>query len=91
MSYAPFTTWFIGLLNGHYKEGLPNSIVYSVLGTSTVISMIRGVSIIPTIPNITPPQGVAGLLFVPIVVGSTYFLGNQVGQALRHGNCIKLQ
>ena len=86
-AYVPFTTWFTGLLNGHrHKEqGLPNSIVYSVLGTSSFISMLRSLASIDTIPRLTRGQMVVGIFVgVPTLMGATFFLGDQMGQAIRY-------
>jgi hypothetical protein len=88
MAYANITTWLTGILNGYkYKEqALPNSIVYSVLGTSTLIGMLRGLGNLDTLPKPIKPAPVAVGLFVivPMITGATYFLGNQMGQALKY-------
>ncbi len=87
MAYANITTWFTGFLNGYkYKEQpLPNSIVYSVLGTSTLMNMLRGLGQLDTLPKPIKPAPVFAGLFVvvPMLTGATYFLGNQMGQALK--------
>jgi hypothetical protein len=92
--YVPLTTWFTGLLNGIQKrnqgqgqeQGLPNSIIYSVMGTSTFISMIKATANLDVaLKTVTPRQAMAGIfIVVPMITGATFFLGDQMGQALRY-------
>lgn len=90
MAYAfvPFSTWLTGFLNGHkHKEqGLPNYIVWSVLGTSSVMGMVRVLANAPTtMKNPTCTQLTLALFVAtPLYMGATYFLGDQIGQAIRY-------
>ncbi len=86
-TFIQFTNWCTGVLNGyrHKEQGLPNSIVYSVVGTSTVITMAKVMgSIDPPLTSTSARQTMVGVfLGAPVVTGLTYFLGNQMGQAVR--------
>ncbi len=90
MAYAfvPFSAWFTGFLNGtkHKEQGLPKSIVWSVIGTSSVMGMVRVLANAPT--TMKNPSGiqVSVALFVvtPLYMGATYLLGDQIGQAIRY-------
>ena len=86
MAYAHFTTWCIGVFNGNRRkeQGLPNSIVYSVLGTSTLIGMLRGLGNLDALPKPVKPVPVGVFVIVPMITGATYFLGDQMGQAIRY-------
>ncbi len=88
-AYVPLTTWFTGVLNGHRQkeQGLPRSIVWSVLGTSSVLSMIKILSATPpasiTLQTVKP-LSVATFVVTPLYMGATFFLGDQIGQAIRY-------
>ena len=93
MAYLPFTTWCTGFLNGykHKEQGLPDSIVYSLLGTSTALGMMKSIGIIDTMPKPIKPMPVliGFFVIVPAMTYATYFLGGQLGQAMRYVEDLK--
>ncbi len=79
-----FTTWATGILNGYTLEkgGLPTGIKYTTLGISSGIGIIKVLSGLPNpIPRSTPISAIFWM--PPLLAGSTFCVGNQLGKAIR--------
>jgi hypothetical protein len=85
MSLSFFSSWAIGALNGYTQKegGLPTGIKYNVMGLTTVVAAIRVLGSQP-LPLRNPPALLGNLVItVPLLVGTSFCLGNSVGKGVR--------
>ena len=75
-----FTTWGVGALQGftHKENVVPTSVKY------TTMSVATGLSLIKAIPQVKKPIDLGGaLIAIPLLIGSVFCLGTQMGKATR--------
>ena len=89
MAFSLFANWSVGIINGYKvkENGLPNSIKYGMMGTTTVASMIQ---VLPNLnlrglPQVALAQKL-GIAFigVPFIVATNFCVGHHLGKALRN-------
>jgi hypothetical protein len=85
MSLSFFSSWAIGALNGYTQKegGLPAGIKYNIMGLTTIVGAIRVLGLQPQ--PIRDPRALLGnmLVAVPLLVGTSFCLGNSVGKGVR--------
>lgn len=89
MSLSIFTNWTTGILNGYsFKEnGLPKGIIYGTLGVTTFANMVKVLANFntPEIKYYSAGNKLASLFIgVPIMMGTSFCIGNFLGKAVRH-------
>lgn len=85
MSLSFLSSWAIGALNGYTQKegGLPAGIKYNVMGLTMVVGFLRVLGSQPQ--PIRDPRALLGnmLVAVPLLVGTSFCLGNSVGKGVR--------
>lgn len=89
MTLSLFTNWATGVLNGYSLKdnGLPKGIIYGTLGVTTFANMVKvlGSFNAPEIKYHTAGNKLASVFIgVPIIMGTTFCIGNFFGKGIRH-------
>ena len=89
MSFSIFTNWAIGALNGYSLKdnGLPKGIIYGTLGITTFSNMfnVLGTFNAPDIKYYSTGTKLSALFIgVPIMMGTSFCMGNFFGKGIRH-------
>ncbi len=78
-----YTTWAVGAMNGYTKpeNGLPTGYKYGTIAVASGWQCIRSLSKLPK--DLSASLFLAGLVAIPIAVGSIFCLGNYMGKSSR--------
>ena len=80
---SAFTNWSVGGINGYNSNGLPSEVKYGTVGLTSLMGMIRVIGNIDI--KVTPGQRATALfIVVPLVMGTNFCIGHQLGKAIRY-------